>query len=96
VTDTEDKGATPPKKTWRDLIGAFDDVDSPGNIAERHDYYLARTLPPRRSMPRRVSPTWAKVTSKPRRSERNYHSPSASHAVTANPRSTKFLGLVSL
>lgn len=28
------------KKTWRDLAGAFDDPDSPGDVAERHDHYL--------------------------------------------------------
>ncbi len=29
------------KKAWRKLIGALQDPDSPGNIAERHDHYLS-------------------------------------------------------
>lgn len=38
-------GEEPPrKKTWRDLIGAFDDPDSPGDVAERHDDYLGEAL----------------------------------------------------
>lgn len=32
---------TPQKKAWRRLIGALQDPDSPGDIAERHDDYLA-------------------------------------------------------
>lgn len=36
--------APPKKKTWRDLIGAFDDPDSPGDVAERHDDYLGKAL----------------------------------------------------
>lgn len=38
MTDKVDDA--PKKKTWRDLIGAFDDPDSPGDVAERHDEYL--------------------------------------------------------
>ena len=38
-------GDAPPKrKTWRDLIGAFDDPNSPGDVAERHDDYLGEAL----------------------------------------------------
>lgn len=38
-------GEKPPKKkTWRDLIGAFDDPDSPGDVAELHDDYLGEAM----------------------------------------------------
>ena len=38
--DANEPRDQPAKKTWRDLAGAFDDPDSPGDIAERHDHYL--------------------------------------------------------
>lgn len=44
----------PRKKTWRDLIGAAGSVDGPTDIAERHDYYLGKSLS--RSMGSRSSP----------------------------------------
>lgn len=35
---------TSQKKAWRKLIGALQDPDSPGDIAERHDHYLGEAL----------------------------------------------------
>lgn len=32
------------KASWRKLIGALDDPDSPGDVAERHDHYLGEAL----------------------------------------------------
>lgn len=34
----------PRKKAWRRLIGALQDPDSPGDIATRHDDYLAEAV----------------------------------------------------
>lgn len=34
----------PKKGAWRKLRGALNDPNSPGDIAERHDYYLGEAL----------------------------------------------------
>lgn len=39
VPDSAPKGSA-----WRRLIGALDDPDSPGDIAEQHDKYLGKAL----------------------------------------------------
>lgn len=49
ITDLIDYGGLPPEPdtkrgAWRRLRGALNDPDSPGDIAERHDYYLGESL----------------------------------------------------
>lgn len=44
INDVLDYEAPPPEPEWMRLAGAFDDPESPGDVAERHDYYLDQAV----------------------------------------------------